>query len=212
VVADPNNLANELGITLIPYKKAVAMAFEKIEQNLVLSSWKDSFAASNAPAEMMNYIEVPAFGCFRDMKVRPLKGETSKVLQNIWSIGGERGWYFGNYLWKVRGYMDKFVGGVGLRRGRRSPTDIFAGDALDFWRVLIADKQNKRLLLFAEMKLPGEAWLEFKIINKDNLPLLQQTATFRPKGLWGRLYWFAMLPFHFFIFNGMINNILKTNN
>jgi hypothetical protein len=108
--------------------------------------------------------------------------------------------------------MDKFVGGVGLRRGRRSPVDVYAGDALDFWRVLIADKENMRLLLFAEMKLPGEAWLEFRIVKKENKNFLMQTATFRPKGLVGRLYWFAMLPFHYFIFNGMISNLIKTKN
>jgi len=105
--------------------------------------------------------------------------------------------------------MDKFVGGVGLRRGRTDPLQVYPGDALDFWRVLIADKQNKRLLLFAEMKVPGEAWLEFKIIQKDNKQYLRQTATFRPKGLWGRLYWYCVLPFHYFIFNGMIDNIIK---
>ena len=105
--------------------------------------------------------------------------------------------------------MDKFVGGVGLRRGRTDPLQIHPGDALDFWRVLIADKQNKRLLLFAEMKVPGEAWLEFKIMKKDNKQWLRQTATFRPRGLWGRLYWYSVLPFHYFIFNGMINNLVK---
>ena len=95
------------------------------------------------------------------------------------------------------------VGGVGLRRGRKSMTEISGGDSLDFWRVLLADKKEKRLLLYAEMKLPGEAWLEFKIVDD----VLFQTATFRPLGLWGRLYWFAVLPFHGFIFKGMINNI-----
>ena len=105
--------------------------------------------------------------------------------------------------------MDKFVGGVGLRRGRTNSTEIQTGDALDFWRVLVADKKSKRLLLFAEMKLPGEAWLEFRIMKKDNKIQLRQTATFRPKGLWGRLYWISMLPFHYFIFNGMIRNIIK---
>jgi hypothetical protein len=130
-------------------------------------------------------------------------------LANIWSIGGERGWYYANALWKVRGMMDKFVGGVGLRRGRTDPLQIHPGDALDFWRVLIADKENKRLLLFAEMKVPGEAWLEFKIMKKDNKQYLRQTATFRPRGVWGRLYWYSVLPFHYFIFNGMINNLLK---
>ena len=105
--------------------------------------------------------------------------------------------------------MDKMAGGVGLRRGRTNNSDIHPGDALDFWRVLIADKKNKRLLLYAEMKLPGEAWLEFRIMKKHNKIQLRQTATFRPKGLWGRLYWYSVLPFHYFIFNGMINYLIK---
>jgi hypothetical protein len=100
--------------------------------------------------------------------------------------------------------MDKMAGGVGLRRGRKSATKIYAGDSLDFWRVLLANKEEKRLLLYAEMKLPGEAWLEFKI-DKENV--LQQTATFRPLGIWGRLYWYSVLPFHGLIFRGMINRI-----
>ena len=102
--------------------------------------------------------------------------------------------------------MDKMVGGVGLRRGRKNPTEISAGESLDFWRVLLASKEEKRLLLYAEMKLPGEAWLEFKISNSNELI---QTATFRPLGIWGRLYWYAVLPFHGFIFKGMIKNIVK---
>jgi hypothetical protein len=111
-------------------------------------------------------------------------------------------------MWEIRGILDQLVGGVGMRRGRKSDTDIHTGDALDFWRVLIADKQEKRLLLYAEMRLPGEAWLEFKI-DKNNV--LTQTATFRPLGLLGRFYWFAVLPFHGLIFNGMINHIAKSN-
>lgn len=102
--------------------------------------------------------------------------------------------------------MDQLAGGVGMRRGRRSNTDLATGDTLDFWRVLIASKEEKRLLLYAEMKLPGEAWLEFKI---DEHNILIQTATFRPLGLSGRLYWYSVLPFHSFIFNGMINNIVR---
>ena len=128
------------------------------------------------------------------------------VIKNIWSIGGARGWYYGNTLWKIRGYVDKLVGGVGLRRGRTHPDKLFEGDALDFWRVLLADKSERRLLLFAEMRVPGEAWLEFEI---DSQNVLHQTATFRPRGLLGRLYWYAMLPFHYFIFSGMIKNIVN---
>ncbi|MBC7887332.1 MAG: SDR family oxidoreductase [Ferruginibacter sp.] len=209
VVCRQNDLAEQLGIALLPYKSAVEMAFEKIEQRMVLSSWKDAFSSSGTRQEVMNYVDVPEFGCFKDLKWREISGDVQEVQGNIWSIGGEKGWYYGNTLWKVRGLMDKFVGGVGLRRGRTNSDQINSGDALDFWRVLIADKQNRRLLLFAEMKMPGEAWLEFKIIQKDNKPFLLQTATFRPKGLWGRLYWYSVLPFHYFIFNGMINNLVK---
>ena len=209
VVCRGNTLAQELGIELLPYKSAVQLAFEKIEQHNVLSSWKDSFSSSGTRQDVMNYVEVPSFGCFKDLKWRPVAGEVNKVLENVWGIGGEKGWYYATSLWQIRGMMDKFVGGVGLRRGRTNPDQINAGDALDFWRVLIADKENKRLLLFAEMKVPGEAWLEFKIMKKDNQPYLRQTATFRPKGLWGRLYWYCVLPFHYFIFNGMIDNLVK---
>jgi uncharacterized protein YbjT (DUF2867 family) len=210
IIAEPNTLAQELGIRLLNYKTAVQIAFEKIEQNMVLSSWKDSFSSSNASNDWMDQIEVPSYGCYKDLKWRTVDTQEEKVLDNIWSIGGTRGWYYGNRLWKIRGLMDKAVGGVGLRRGRTHNNDIRSGDALDFWRVLIADKKNKRLLLFAEMKLPGEAWLEFRIMKRHNRLQLRQTATFRPRGLWGRLYWYGVLPFHYFIFNGMINNLVKT--
>jgi len=210
VICRPNNLAEKLNIQLIPYRTAVQMAFAKIEKNLVSSSWKDAFISSNTPQEMMQYINVPTHGCFIDTKTRTLSGDIDNVVNNVWSIGGEKGWYYGNGLWRIRGLLDKVVGGVGLRRGRTNVNTIRPGDALDFWRVLIADRKTQRLLLYAEMKLPGEAWLEFKIINEKEEWQLQQTATFRPKGLWGRLYWVAMLPFHYFIFNGMINK-LATN-
>ncbi|MEO6687347.1 MAG: DUF2867 domain-containing protein, partial [Dyadobacter sp.] len=127
------------------------------------------------------------------------------VQSRIWKIGGQTGWYYATWLWQLRGYFDKLAGGVGMRRGRTSAIDIHSGDTLDFWRVLLADKKQGRLLLFAEMKLPGEAWLEFCINGNE----LTQTATFRPKGLYGRLYWYSSMPFHFFIFKGMITAITK---
>jgi uncharacterized protein YbjT (DUF2867 family) len=211
VIAEPNTLAQNLGIELLSYKSAVQLAFEKIEQNHVLSSWKDSFSSSNANQDWMDKLEIPHYGCFKDLKWKEIKNNSSeKVLENIWSIGGEKGWYYANFLWRVRGFLDKLVGGVGLRRGRTNSNDIHRGDALDFWRVLIADKKNKRLLLYAEMKLPGEAWLEFRIMQRSNKIQLRQTATFRPKGLWGRLYWYSVLPFHGFLFKGMIRNLVKT--
>ena len=210
VVGTPNDLDERLEIEHIPYKEAVRMAFQRIEQNLVASSWKDSFISSLSRTDLDEHVEVPTYGVFTDKKKRHFPHEDlERVLLNIWSIGGTRGWYYGDWLWKIRGYMDKMVGGVGLRRGRTNPNTIFTGDALDFWRVLVADPKKKRLLLYAEMKLPGEAWLEFKIVNCENGSCeLRQTATFRPEGLFGRAYWYAVLPFHHFIFNGMIDNIL----
>jgi len=131
------------------------------------------------------------------------------VLDNILAIGGNRGWYYWDWIWGIRGFLDKIVGGVGLRRGRTSNITVSPGDVIDFWRVLLADKVNKRLLLYAEMKLPGEAWLEFKIIERNNKSTLSQIATFRPNGLLGRLYWYSMLPFHLFIFRGMAKQIIN---
>ena len=205
VTCQPNNLAKLLGIKLIDYDSAIKMAFDKIEQNQVLSSWKDAQTSTLLNKGLSNFIEVPVNGCFKD--VRKLKVENSTVsLDKIWAIGGKTGWYYGNWLWTIRGFMDQLAGGVGMRRGRRSDTEISQGDALDFWRVLLADKNEKRLLLFAEMKLPGEAWLEFKI---DDDQILTQTATFRPLGVLGRIYWYAVLPFHGLIFKRMINKIAQ---
>jgi len=205
IICRPNNLAELLNIQLIGYDKAIDLAFDKIEQNQVVSSWKDALTSRTLYHGITKHIEVPTNGCFKDYRCQKV-GDTEKTLNRIWSIGGHTGWYYGNWMWSLRGVMDKVAGGVGLRRGRKSLTEIYNGDSLDFWRVLLADKKEKRLLLYAEMKLPGEAWLEFKIDDKDNL---HQTATFRPLGLLGRLYWYSVLPFHGFIFKGMIRNIAK---
>lgn len=209
VVAKSNDLEKILEIKSIAYKDAVGLAFQKIEQNNVISSWKDSLVSSYADNSLLKHIMVPTDGCYIDKRLTRIDGNSDKVLQNIWAIGGERGWYYANWLWNIRGFMDKLLGGVGLRRGRTNTQSINTGDTLDFWRVLAADKQEKRLLLYAEMKLPGEAWLEFKILEKGNRKFLKQTATFRPKGLLGRLYWYTVLPFHFFVFDGMSKNLIK---
>lgn len=209
VVARNNDLAKLLGLKLIRYREAVELAFQKIEQNNVLSSWKDSLVSSSQESSLLEHINVPQHGVFTDVREKLITGDVERVKQNIWSIGGERGWYYGNTLWQIRGFLDKVVGGVGLRRGRTNPDNIHIGDTLDFWRVLAADRSRTRLLLYAEMKLPGEAWLEFKVIKRSDKWYLQQTATFRPKGLLGRLYWYSVLPFHFFVFDGMAKNLIK---
>lgn len=203
VVAKDKRLEEILNIKPYSYKEAIDKAFIKIEQNLVISSWKDSMVSGRFKKNLEKYIQVPKYGVLTDSKTIKV-ANPDIALENIWKIGGDNGWYYANWLWKIRGFLDKISGGVGLRRGRTHTNKIYTGDALDFWRVLLADKKNKRLLLFAEMRLPGEAWLEFKI---DENNILHQTATFRPRGLRGRLYWYSVLPFHYFIFGGMLRGI-----
>ncbi len=203
VITKDTRLQELLSIKSINYVDAIKLAFEKIEQNQVVSSWKDSMVSGRFRKDLSHYIKVPEFGCLKDRQSIKLDNP-ELALENIWSIGGNRGWYYANFLWKIRGFMDKLAGGVGLRRGRTHNNEVYEGDSLDFWRVLLADKEERRLLLIAEMRVPGEAWLDWEIDDDD---VLHQTATFRPKGLWGRLYWFSMLPFHYFIFSGMIRNI-----
>lgn len=203
VVCQPNKLGDLFPIKLIPYNEAIELAFDKIDQNQVLSSWTDALTSQTLRKGISAYISVPEKGCFQDQRIVKLHNP-DLALENIFAIGGKRGWYYANWLWAVRGLLDKMVGGTGIRRGRKNDTDILPGEALDFWRILVADKSKKRLLLYAEMKLPGEAWLEFKINSHNELV---QTATFRPLGLLGRLYWYSVLPFHAFIFKGMAKNI-----
>ena len=209
VVCKDTEIQKIIPFKTIQYEEAVKRAFSKIEENAVVSSWKDAWVSGIIHSDYSEYIKIPQKGCFIDKREVQFTRNPNEVLGNIWSIGGSRGWYFLDSLWIIRGFLDKLFGGVGLRRGRTNQNLINAGDALDFWRVLLADKQNMRLLLYAEMKLPGEAWLEFKITPTENGGTLQQTATFRPNGLSGRLYWFLVYPFHMFIFWGMAKSITE---
>ena len=204
VIGKPSDINSHIDIDPMSYKTAVNLAFQKIQQNEVVSSWKDAVSSGVFNDQLSKHIELPHYGCFKDVRFREVTDEEF-TLNQIWKIGGRNGWYRFNRLWKIRGYVDKLFGGVGLRRGRTHDTYLEPGDPLDFWRVLFADKNEKRLLLFAEMKLPGEAWLEFKIVKNK----LYQRAVFRPKGVWGRLYWYSVLPFHAFVFNGMIDALVK---
>lgn len=206
VTCTENKITEIIKTDLITFKEAVSLAYDKIEQNVVISSWKDSLSSGLINQKISSFIEIPQHGCYIDKRSTTIENQ-SRVIENIWSVGGDKGWYYANFLWKFRGFLDQMVGGVGLRRGRTQKSELNPGDSIDFWRVILASKENKRLLLYAEMKLPGEAWLEFKIRNDNNTSKLFQTATFRPKGLFGRLYWFSTKPFHFFVFNGMLKRI-----
>lgn len=204
VVCNDTRINSLLGVTPMPYNLALSRALSKIESDTVASSWKDSLVSGRFKTNISTYLKVPKKDCYIDRRKKEII-DREYTIKQIWSIGGETGWYYGDWLWDLRGFIDKLFGGVGSRRGRTNKHDIHAGDSLDFWRVLYANKEKGKLVLFAEMKLPGEAWLEFKIIGNT----LYQSATFRPRGIWGKLYWYSVLPFHGFIFEGMLNKLIK---
>jgi uncharacterized protein YbjT (DUF2867 family) len=207
-VCHDSKIREIIPMELLTYREAVERALARIAQNHVPSSWIDSLAAGTLSPRLFDAIKVPEHGVLTDSRVVPLTAPRDEVVSRVWAIGGAAGWPSMNWAWNLRGVADKLVGGIGLRRGRRHPEDLHAGDALDFWRVLLADQPRGRLMLYAEMKLPGEAWLEFAI---EDLPegghALRQTATFRPQGLLGRLYWFAVLPFHWLLFPRMARHL-----
>lgn len=190
-------------IKVSPFKQAVAHALDEIEHNQILSRWCDS---TGGQACDIKDFDNPAGAVLRDTRIVEFtKGERQEdVFRAVCAVGGENGWFRYNYLWKIRGVIDKFFGGYGLSRGRRSSSDLRIGDALDFWKVVDL-KPGKRLLLHAQMKVPGEAWLEFDVQQNQ----LVQTAHFVPKGVWGRLYWYSVLPFHFFVFNNLARTVVN---
>lgn len=202
VICKPNNLHELLEIDLISYEESLERTFSAIVDNQIISSWKDSLISGVIDVKLSDYMHVPIYGCFKDRRSRKFLNR-ERTLQKLWEIGGENGWYAANWLWIFRGFIDKLAGGVGLRRGRTKPDEISVGDAIDFWRVLYANKEEGRLLLFAEMKLPGEAWLEFRIKGDE----IVQTATLRPKGIFDRMYWYAVFPLHEYVFRGMLRKI-----
>ena len=202
VVCRNDDLNKLLGIEPVSYDQALQDAFRKIQSNEIVSSWKDALISGRLNMNISEFINVPTYGCFTDQRSREYANR-ERCIDKLWKLGGENGWYYGNWLWKLRGFMDEMAGGVGLRRGRTNVDQLNPGDALDFWRVLYANKEEGRLLLYAEMRIPGDAWLEFCIRGEK----LVQTATFRPVGIMGRLYWYAVYPFHGFIFQEMLEAV-----
>ena len=195
--------------TLIPhecldYESSLKLAFEKIEQHVVVSSWKDAIGKSQLHPNLNQYVEMPKHGVLTERIERPYR-DREQAIEKLWQIGGKNGWYFMDWAWRLRGLIDRLVGGSGLRRGRTHPTNLHAGDVLDFWRVLLAEKEKGHLLLYTEMRIPGEAWLEYNIKDGN----VVQRAVFRPRGVLGRLYWYFLYPVHYFIFRGLCSRIAK---
>lgn len=208
-ICKENRIQKLFPLKLLSYEEALQLALARIEEDWVPSSWKDTLSGSTLNPDLSIYIQVPRFGILSDRRSIHFSCPIEQVQKRIWSLGGDRGWLALDWAWKFRGFLDKLVGGIGLRRGRTHPTRLKAGDALDFWRVLLADEKNRRLLLYAEMKLPGEAWLEFELIPHESGGILKQTASFRPNGVLGRLYWYCLYPFHSLIFHQLAKRIVK---
>ncbi len=185
----------------ISYEEAVGHALKEIEQNQVISRWNDNGGKVWDEVHSKEFSDA----VFVDRKQRDISNiDHSKVYESFTSLGGVNGWFDFDVLWKLRGFIDKLIGGVGLKRGRRSQCDLRTGDCLDFWKVVDL-KKDERILLYAQMKLPGKAWLEFKIKDEK----LIQSAYFYPKGAWGRIYWYILIPFHYFVFKNMIEGVIK---
>jgi uncharacterized protein YbjT (DUF2867 family) len=194
-------------INLIDFHSAVERALAKLNANGIESTWSDSLATSNGdiPPVQLSNIE----GMILERREREIQESVDSVFSTLSSIGGKNGWMFAGFLWQIRGWLDRLVGGVGLRRGRRHPKEIRVGDALDFWRVE-AIEPEQLLRLRAEMKTPGEAWLQFEThAGRDGSTKLIQTAYFAPHGLLGHIYWYALYPIHKILFSGLIDAIAK---
>jgi uncharacterized protein YbjT (DUF2867 family) len=189
----------------IDFQAAVHLALGRIQRDNVETSWSDALVNSMGAVRPYSFSVEEGMMFERRALLLDLPGDT--VYRSYAGIGGERGWLYMDWAWALRGWMDKAIGGVGLRRGRRHPDEIRTGESLDFWRVEQADRDHL-LRLRAEMKIPGRAWLQFESVpQSDGRTLLVETAYFAPRGFWGFIYWYAMWPFHAFLFNGLIRRL-----
>jgi uncharacterized protein YbjT (DUF2867 family) len=212
------SLVNEVVVTRDPafsaldrpptgFRRAVALALERSASSQVATRWSDAALPGRSPADPLPSDPEWAGGSLLVDEAHATTAASPEALfATVAGIGGRRGWYVTPALWTIRGLVDKAVGGVGMRRGRRHPDDLGVGDALDFWRVE-AVEPARLVRLRAEMRLPGEAWLEWTIEPQAAGAALTQRAMFYPRGLWGRAYWYALIPFHAIIFSRMAHRI-----
>jgi uncharacterized protein YbjT (DUF2867 family) len=202
VVCRENRIRELIPQQLLGAREAIRAALAKIAENQVRTTWS---MAGSIPGEP----DWAGGKAFRDQRDTTIDVPDWAAFRAVCKLGGRRGWHAAESLWAIRGWMDRLVGGPGLRRGRRNPDRIGYGEAIDFWRVVRFDR-DKRLTLRAEMKLPGEADLEFRIESLGpGRCVLRQTALFLPRGLFGHLYWYAVMPFHFIVFRGMLGGIRR---
>ena len=204
VVVGSDNRGAALVESPLPFREAVRLALARYEDGEVDTRWSD--AATQPALPIPSDPEWSGGAVLEDRQQVTVSAPPEDLYWAVARIGGDNGYYLFDWAWQVRGWIDSLVGGVGLRRGRRHPETLHAGEALDFWRVNAVDPPN-RLLLQAEMKLPGRAFLEWEIESAGEGSTLTQTAYFAPRGLFGRLYWYVLFPFHVAIFGPMARRI-----
>ncbi|MEZ5345660.1 MAG: SDR family oxidoreductase [Pyrinomonadaceae bacterium] len=190
------------GMSLMPYHEAVKEALKRTDERAVETRWSGSLG------KLTSYKLTDSEGMLKEVRTVLTHASAHSVYKSFTGIGGEKGWLAWNWAWKLRGYFDALVGGPGLSRGRRHPADVHVGEVLDFWRVEELE-EDRLMLLRAEMKVPGKAWLQFEAIKKGEDTQLVQTAMYVPKGFLGVAYWYAMYPAHLFLFGQMARNIAK---
>jgi uncharacterized protein YbjT (DUF2867 family) len=185
--------------------EAIARALVNEDREFAATRWSDALSSAGKPTSWGGV----RFGS-RLVDSRSLFVELTpeQAFAPIQRIGGASGWYYGNWMWRVRGFLDLLVGGVGVRRGRKHPVQVSVGDSIDFWRVE-AFEPSRLLRLRAEMKVPGRAWLEFEVTEAEGGATVRQTALFDPIGLFGLCYWYSLYPAHQFVFSGMLRNITR---
>ena len=215
VVADPKKSIDSIIAPppegFIDVEGAIKLALSKIADHDVITRWSDAAYPTAPWQKAQSDPEWAGEMVLRDRREQATDASAPALWQAIESIGGDNGWYGADLLWYMRGLLDRLVGGVGLRRGRRDPVTLRIGDSLDFWRVEELDR-GARLKLYAEMILPGKAWLEFSIAEENGKRIVRQEASFSPRGLGGQLYWYAVLPFHIFVFPTMMRNLIRKAN
>lgn len=196
------------GIHPLDYRTSVKLALERLEAHGVETAWSDALSTSQRSAPLVTLTTHE--GMIIERRQLKVDAESDSLFRSFTALGGTRGWLYMNWAWRIRGALDRLLGGVGLRRGRRDPHELRVGEALDFWRVE-AITPGEMLRLRAEMKVPGKAWLQFEVRSApgDSRRTLTQTAYFAPKGLWGLVYWYALYPIHGLIFGGMIRRVAE---
>jgi hypothetical protein len=213
VVADPKKSIDSLipkpAEGLLTVEEAIGLALTRTAEHSVDTRWSDAAFPTAPWQKAQGDPDWAGEMMLRDLRVSTTDVPVEFVWEQIERIGGDNGWFGAGWLWFLRGVLDRMLGGVGLRRGRRDPEHLRLGDSVDFWRVDELAK-GSMLRLYAEMILPGKAWLEFQVYEEDGKTVLRQEAQFEPRGLGGQLYWYAVLPFHIFVFPTMIRNIIKS--